>query len=913
MTRPRLNERSWAIDVIGAINLWAQRHRRAIRRAGGEATLRAPLAVRFPDVMLFGSPTGWQVLMGWELKLPDTPIDDSELLRGAAEKAELLGCDSFLVWNARDAVLHVRDPQTRAFASAQSWSCPALAGRTDVERCPEEWRRLLEEMLDALARRFEEGRLTPARPLLRSDPGGLVDLLVRHLDETVEALRSLAKRDARFGAEANLWWKLNGPAFVEKDRWRAMAPLVLFGWIARLIFVHVLKRPFVSARAIDGLAPPATPATARALLQGISRQCDFLQILAAEPADLAVGRETWAALLALNALLAQHRLEQMEPAVLQGMMQEALEVSRRKAAGQYVTPAPLADILVRVTVRDREAPVLDPCCGTGTIARAVLDLKRSVAMAPHEAAATTWASDRFAFPVRLATLAVADPALMGIPLQVFASDVLDLAVGRIVALTDPETGRPLERALPAMGAVVSNLPFVRFEDFRETNPRAGELPGFIAKHVPGSMSGAARADLYAFLPFALWRLLAAGGRVGIVVSNAWLGTEWGEWFRRALLRFYRLESVVVSARGRWFAESKVVASLLVLERRPQPADPPPDERVQFAAIRERVQDLNGEARREIADRLLTGRADERVRLHARTLREIAGLERAGLGWNALFADLGWFDDVASRLVPASTFFEIERGERRGWNPLFYPHESHGIEERHLRPVLTSIRHVTNPVAEPDGIAFCCEETEVALRRRGDTGALRWIRRFKEARNEKGRPLREVLARPGLRWYAMRTEAMADLVASVNPDERLFIARMARRGFVDQRLIRFTAREEVDVGLLHALLNSVAGMLYLEAIGFGRGESVLDLSATRLAERLHVLDPRQLSPSGAKGVRDAFEPLRTRDVRPLREELAAPDRISFDEVVLSAFGIGVPRQTVAAALLELFGIRKAALE
>lgn len=779
MKKPSLNERSWAIDVITTINLWAQKRRRAIRRAGGEATLAAPLTVRFPDVMLFGAPTGWQVLMGWELKLPDTPVDDAELLRKAAEKADLLGCDSFLVWNARDAVLHVRDPQTGGFRSDRSWSCPELGTRAKVEQHPEAWRRLLEEVLDALSQRFEEGTLVPARPLLRSDPGGLVDLLVRHLDETVESLRALARRDARFDADANFWWKLNGQAFVEEDRWRAMAPLVLFGWIARLVFVHVLKRSFVSARTIDGLTASATPTAARRLIEGISRQCDFVQLLATEPADLAVGKQAWSALLALNALLCEHRIEEMEPAVLQGMLRDALEVSRRKAAGQYVTPVPLADLLARIAVRDREAHVLDPCCGTGTIARAVLDLKRSVGMAPREAAATTWASDRFAFPVRLATLAVADPELMGIPLQVFTSDVLDLAVGRTVPLVDPETGRPLDRALPAMGTVVSNLPFVRFEDFRRINPQADELLDFVAKRVPNGVSGAARADLYALLPFVLWKLLAEDGRVGIIVSNAWLGTEWGKWFRRALVRFYRIESVIVSARGRWFAESKVVASMLVLERRPQPADPAPDERVQFVVLRSRVQDLDGDGRQEVADRILTGRPADGVRIRTRTLHQVERLEGTGLGWNALFADLGWFDAVRKRLVPASTFFEIARGERRGWNALFYPQEEHGIEEQYLRPVLTSIRHVTTLVAEPDGIAFCCAEPEADLHRRGHTGALKWIRRFKKARNKKGKALPDVLARPGLPWYTMRANSVADLVASINPDERLFVGRMAR--------------------------------------------------------------------------------------------------------------------------------------
>lgn len=64
--------------------------------------------------------------------------------------------------------------------------------------------------------------------------------------------------------------------------------------------------------------------------------------------------------------------------------------------------------------------------------------------------------------------------------------------------------------------------------------------------------------------------------------------------------------------------------------------------------------------------------------------------------------------------------------------------------------------------------------------------------------------------------------MADLVASINYGDRLFIAKLKERSFVNQRLARFTKKTEiVDVDLCHALLNSALGMFFIEALGFGR--------------------------------------------------------------------------------------------
>ena len=72
--------------------------------------------------------------------------------------------------------------------------------------------------------------------------------------------------------------------------------------------------------------------------------------------------------------------------------------------------------------------------------------------------------------------------------------------------------------------------------------------------------------------------------------------------------------------------------------------------------------------------------------------------------------------------------------------------------------------------------------------------------------------------------------MADFVTSVNPDKRIFISRLNEKSFVNQRLIRFTSLKfDTDLELSHALLNSLMGIFFIEALGFGRGLGALDLS------------------------------------------------------------------------------------
>ena len=81
---------------------------------------------------------------------------------------------------------------------------------------------------------------------------------------------------------------------------------------------------------------------------------------------------------------------------------------------------------------------------------------------------------------------------------------------------------------------------------------------------------------------------------------------------------------------------------------------------------------------------------------------------------------------------------------------------------------------------------------------------------------------------------MKNSTMADLVASMNFDKRIFIAKLDKKSFVNQRLTRFTAKNKnIDIDLSCALLNSTLGIFFIESIGFGRGLGVLDLSSTRM--------------------------------------------------------------------------------
>lgn len=910
---PGYNERAWAIDVISEINAYCSTTRLAVLRAGGEHTVKgADGKSLFPDVLLFGDATGTVVQQGWELKMPDTPVTDAELLENAEKKARRLSLNSFVVWNANEAVLFLKDEAGDSFVSAKSWTGVGFTDRSEVRAGRHKWVGRLHEILVEVNGLLTAGTLRGATPALVLDEDLFVGFLSTYTESLATHLKTSYRRSASFAAEIDDWWSSHEIEHPGSDKESSLAKVNLVNWINRFLFAHYLKQFNAAARPVESIVPGTTVADALSIFESISFQCDFMNVFRLSPGQAQMDAASWGALVSLNGLLVDFRLESLDQRVFQKVLDSALAYSRKKMAGQFATPKLLAELLVRLTVEDREAPVIDPCCGTGTIARAVYDLKREVGQSVHDSLATTWGSDKYAFPLQLCSIALSDPLGMGDVVQVFKRDAFSLHPDQLIKFTDPNGGCEVERALPAFHAVVSNLPFVRFENSAAANEALSAVNRSLGAD-SGGVSLSSKGDLYSYLIFALRNLLAEGGRVGVVVSNAWMASDWGIPFKDALHKHFRIKWVVVSGAGRWFSNAKVVTTLLVLEKRTHaPAD---GDCVTFVSTKFPLLMWEGHEHgpATIAREVILGRANTETTLQTYSWKDLRDLQGVGLGWPAMFSDVSGFSRVAASLVPVSTRFDIARGERRGWDPLFYPEGHHTIESQYIARVLKSARSIDGLVASPDGAAFCCSSDEAALAAAGATGTLDWIARFKLARNGTGKLLPDVLAVGGNRWYEMKPNTLADLVISMNPDRRLGIHRLAERAFVNQRLIRLTAKVAgEDTALSHALMNSTVGLFLLEAAGFGRGEGVLDLNAGKLARSYHMLNPTSVSASHRQAILDAFLPLLSRSLMDLEREMACPNRLQFDERVMHAYGLDVAvLESVRQSLLTIYRIRQAA--
>ncbi|MEJ7197709.1 N-6 DNA methylase, partial [Staphylococcus epidermidis] len=74
--------------------------------------------------------------------------------------------------------------------------------------------------------------------------------------------------------------------------------------------------------------------------------------------------------------------------------------------GQFTTPEKLAKLLVKMTVKNLNSPILDPCCGTGTIPKQVRSYMQSLDISESNIHNNIWASDKMNMALQITNLAL---------------------------------------------------------------------------------------------------------------------------------------------------------------------------------------------------------------------------------------------------------------------------------------------------------------------------------------------------------------------------------------------------------------------------------------------------------------------------------------------------------------------------
>lgn len=901
------NERSEAIELIKLMDSIVKQNTWQIKSIGGESTLNTGRKRMFPDVFVYGDTSRTQILQGWEVKMPDVPITDAEFIYDAQRKADVLGVNSCFIWNFSSGILFVK--KSDKWGVLRVWDrTKHIRTRADVATYKADWESVILDILMDLNTFFVSGELRSARIGDIVADTVFTEIVNRNKSVVAEHIRSESIVNTVIAAHISDWWRgvEKEYKFDEVDKFAAYSRYILLNWINKFTFAHMIKGNHNPATAVEMIDADMSTVNAQMIFEEVTAKCDFFNIFAAVPYSDLVPDSTWDDLTDYNAFLVENGMMQVAQTALQSVLENSVNQFKRSITGVFTTPPKLAEILVKAGITDLTASAIDPCCGTGTIAKEILTEKEA-AIGSDRAFTTTYASDKSSFALQVSNLAMTRATAINLPSLLFQSNAFDLHDGRDIAVTDPKTGIIQHHKLPRFGSILSNLPFVAFDrEGREESRNIAAVIELVRSESGIALSG--RADLYQTLLLHLHSIAADNANVSVITSNSWLGTLAGQEFFRALNYYYDVESIVASGNGKWFDNADVITLMLFLKSKPKVKEPSKKQVVKFGLIHKPLAELSDADIAVIADsiKLKCILDQDLLSFKAYTLERIDGLLGMNIALNSFFYDVDWLSDVKKILCPVTDLFEVFRGIKTGQDDIYYLTDKAMVDSAYIGRIFKSAKSAEYLIAEPDTYALVCSKTIKELTALGHTLTLGWINRFKGHINQSV-PNKETF------WNNLADGSFSGserirLFTGMNPERRIFYGLLNEPAQINQRAIGFKPlADTVELELCHALLNSVIGVFYAEATGFPKGLGALDNRAEN-TKRMFMLDPRHLSAASKSKILTAFEPLMSRKIMATTQEYQQTDRLKFERIVAECFGYAAYFDRIKSCVLQMQKVR-----
>lgn len=937
------NERDWAGQLISWIKLAIENRTTVFEDATNDTGVKMESGrTKFPDILLFTDKVSGIVFNGWELKFPDTSVDDAEMLKNALEKAKKLKSDSFVTWNGSEAVIwkintenytieglsKIKEyPKERSITTRDDLADPIKFAQNE---------QLLKhrtlELLHDLGQLYNSGRLKSAINITKNIIEAVRDASNLIIPQFQSAIVARKGANADFRKAFNQWkiYESSTLKILATSSRRAenvveeqiLAKFTFYNLIGKTLFYLTLCENLSGELGDLEIDSPSDLKSTLFAYFDKAKAIDYQAIF--KPYftdDIEYSDVTSRVLYSLIQVFTDFDFRVLPTEVIGNILENLVPKEEKQKLGQYFTPEILANLVTFPAVQTNSDYLLDPTSGTGTFLNAFYKILNYHGNSTHsELLNHIWGNDVSHFPAILSVINLYKQDVTktdNFP-RVIRDDFFNLNVGDKIKFPDSHNYKnQIELSIPKFDAIASNFPFIQQEDipndiltlfFRkefESQQRA-----FLKDN---SFKINERSDYFTYCVYNSIRFLKNDGYLSVITSNAWLGKEYGLQFKKFLFDNFHIKYVVKTNAEHWFSDSQVSTIFIVLQKRIS------DEPTKFVTIDSKLEErferenINTQLR-QIEDfyieidncdnprnpkwlkdstfnDLYKNKEDAISVCIVPKQKLIASIEEKD-NWSKYFISSNLFenfDTSLTQLYPA--VIDVFRGERTGWNEMFVISKrdivATGIEDDYLIPYLKSPSELKQIEFLDDynfQLFFCNLPFEQL-----PNGAKLWIRKFENAQNSNGtKTIQETCAGNRPFWYSLRPKK-ANIITAVNPFERFFFAFSETPFTIDQRLIAIRVKDGYEVELIAALLNSAITFLTLEMRGTSRNLGALDLNANYL-KQLRVLNPDLLTAQQKNDVLEAFQPLKNREIEAISIETQKADRIRFDKTILRSFGI-----------------------
>jgi type I restriction-modification system DNA methylase subunit len=243
--------------------------------------------------------------------------------------------------------------------------------------------------------------------------------------------------------------------------------------------------------------------------------------------------------------------------------EELIPPSERHQLGQFYTPPAICELIAKWAIRNPDDIILDPGCGSGGFLSAayrfLVKLKTGRDMIPpprgvHEKIVSQlYGVDINAFPAHLSAvnLAMKDIRAPSTGLNIIEEDFFTIEPNTV--RQTPYTIRTAagefkrEIKIPTFDVVIGNPPYTRWVEIPKSTQKVikKKLEELIREYgLTPQLARGVEPGIYTYWIMHATKFLKSGGRLGMIISNLWMQTDYGVGFGQFLLDNYKIKAIV---------------------------------------------------------------------------------------------------------------------------------------------------------------------------------------------------------------------------------------------------------------------------------------------------------------------------------------------------------------------------------
>jgi len=908
----KLNERAWAGQIISWIKQSINESTTIFQDATNDEGLKvASGRTKFPDVLLFTDKISGVVFNGWELKFPDTPADDSEMLENALEKAELLKSNSFVTWNGTEAIIWKINDDNYSLSGLEKLKVYLkekditnrndLADRNNYNKHEAKLQKRLNEILHDLGQLYKNGELKNAINISSNIVEAVTQTALHFIPQLKNEINELKGDDNTFRTDFNQWKIIESATLkilstssrrVEKvEPEEVLAKFTYYKLIGKVLFYLTLSENL--SGKVSKLELKNNKYVQKQLNDFFNqaKKIDYQAVFESDFTDKIPFNETIEELLfRLVAVFNEFDFKVLPSEVIGYILENLVPQEEKQKFGQYFTSETLANLVTFSAIKSRNDIVIDPTSGTGTFLNSFYSTLQFFGNKNHQQILDQiWGNDISHFPATLSVISlykqkVDDTA--NFP-RIIRKDFFTLTPSQTIAIPDNKNIDKINQIpIPKFDAVVSNFPFIQQEDIPNEILNT-HFESEFAKTQTAFLNGNkfdinGKSDYYIYCFYNSLKFLKDNGILSAITSNAWLGKNYGLQFKEFLLDNFHIKYVVKSNAEHWFKDSKVSTIFITLEKGTS------NESTKFVTVNEKLANLfkdnslqqfedfytevdncnnskNANCKEDSQFKNVFHKTDGTISVSIVEQTHLINSLASQENWATYFVSQNPLSVFDTKLInPFPSIYDTGRGTRTGWDEMHIisndENKSLKIEKEFLLPILKTSQELKTIAYsnKSEYNLFVCKEDEKTLRTKYPN-AYKHIKKFETTANKTGIALPEVLKTRKPYWYSLAPEKSANIFISINPSQRLFFSFSKSPLYLNQRLVAIRVKKK-DVEIVSALLNSIVSLLIVELNGVSRNLGALDLNADFFKTKMKIFDPAILTDKQKENILGKFEAL-----------------------------------------------------